>query len=114
MKKTIKGWCKQYDINWYGQGSFGPVRYDWKLVLSQGKSAIFSSMVESNIPESLKTTGRSILVFPNVNSKKNNGKISEERFLEIIHWVNEALHTNKANEDNAKQDNESERKYEIR
>jgi hypothetical protein len=65
MKKTIKQWCQQYDIDWYGQGTLGPIWYDWKLV------------------------------FPNINSKKNNGKISENHYLEIIRWVNETLDTDK-------------------
>ena len=95
MKKTIKQWCQQYDIDWYGQGTLGPIWYDWKLVLAPGRSAIFSSMVKSDIPEVHKTKRRSFLVFPNINSKKNNGKISEDPFLEIIHWVNETLDTDK-------------------
>jgi len=33
-----------------------------------------------------------------VNSKKNNGKILEARFIEIISWVNEALDANKSDE----------------
>ena len=99
MTKTIKGWCKQYDLNWYGQGTFGPVRYDWKLVLAPGRSVLFSSMVKSDMPELHKSQKRNILVFPNVNSKRNNGKISEGRFLEIIGWVNEALDANSDNQD---------------
>ena len=91
MKKTIKGWCKQYDINWYGQGTFMSIRYDWKIVLSPGRSAIFSSIVKSDLPELHKTKRSNILIFPNVNSKRNSGKISEDRFLEIIRLVNEAL-----------------------
>ena len=94
MKKTIKGWCKQYDINWYGQGNYGSVRYDWKLVMASGRSAMFSSRIKSSNPEIFNTNRRRILVFPNVNLKKNNGKICEERFLEIIRWVNEALDAN--------------------
>ena len=94
MKRTIKGWCKQYGIDWYGQGNYGSVRYDWKLVLAPGRSAMFSSVIKSSNPEIFNTNRRSILVFPNVNLKKNNGKISEERFLEIIRWVNEALDAN--------------------
>jgi hypothetical protein len=91
MKRTIKGWCKQYGIDWYGQGNIGSVRYDWKLVLAPGRSAIFSSMIKTDKPEILNINRRSILVFPNVNSKKNNGKISEARYVEIIRWVNESL-----------------------
>ena len=94
MKKTIKGWCKQYDINWYGQGTFGPIQYDWNLVLASGKSAIFSSMVKSDIPELYKSKRHKILVFPNINSKKNNGKISKGQFIKIIRWINEALDVN--------------------
>ena len=98
MKKTIKGWCKHYDINWYGQGTFGPIRYDWKLILAPGRSACFSSMVRSDIPELHKSKKRNILVFPNVNSNKNNGKISERQFIEIIQWVNEAWDANSVKE----------------
>jgi hypothetical protein len=52
-------------------------------------------MVKSDIPEVHKTKRRSFLVFPNINSKKNNGKISENHFLEIIRWVKETLDTDK-------------------
>jgi len=55
---------------------------------------MFSSMIKSGKPEIYNTNRRSILIFPNVNLKKNNGKISEARFLEIIRWVNEALDAN--------------------
>ncbi len=35
--------------------------------------------------------GKPILVFPNVNSSKKNGMISEEAFLRIINWVQRCL-----------------------
>ena len=96
MKRTIKGWCKKYGIDWYGQGNFGSVRYDWKLVLAPGRTAMFSSMIKSEKPDIYNINRRSVLIFPNVNSKKNNGKISEARFIEIINRVNEYLDTNKS------------------
>ncbi|MHA1451073.1 MAG: hypothetical protein ACTSP4_16855 [Candidatus Hodarchaeales archaeon] len=95
MKRTIKGWCKQYGIDWYGQGNFGSIRYDWKLVLAPGRSAIFSSMIKTDKPEIHIINRRNVLVFPNVNSKKNSGKISEARFIEIMSCVNEAMDANK-------------------
>jgi hypothetical protein len=98
MKRTIKGWCKQYDIDWYGQGNFGSVRYDWKLVFAPGRTAMFSSMIKTETPDIYNINKRDILIFPNVNSRKNNGKISEERFIEILSWVNEALDANKSDE----------------
>ena len=98
MKKTIKGWCKQYGIDWYGQGNFGSVRYDWKLVLAPGKTDMFSSMIKPEKSDIYNINRRSVLIFPNVNSKKNNGKISEARFIEIISWVNESLDANKSDE----------------
>jgi hypothetical protein len=94
MKRTIKGWCKQYGIDWNGQGNFGSVRYDWKLVLAPGRTAMFSSMIKTENPDIYNINKRSVLIFPNVNSKKNNGKISEAWFNDIISWVNEALDVN--------------------
>jgi hypothetical protein len=98
MKRTIKGWCRHNDIDWYGQGNFGSVRYDWKLVLASGKTAMFSSMVKTENPEIYNINRQNVLILPNINSKKNNGKISEARFIEIISWVNESLNANKSDE----------------
>lgn len=98
MKRTIKGWCKQNGIDWYGQGNFGTVRYDWKLVLAPERAAMFSSMIRNGKPEIYHINRRSVLIFPNVNSEKNSGKISEARFIEIINWVNEALDENKSDD----------------
>lgn len=59
---------------------------------------MFSSMIKTEIPDIYNINRRSVLIFPNVNSKKNNGKISEARFMEISSWVNEALDANKSDE----------------
>ncbi len=94
MKKTIKQWCKQYEINWLGQGSMGEIRYDWKLVLGKGRTAIFSSSVQGAMPEIHTINGREVLVFPNVNKPRNGGKISDSAFHSIIDWVNTSLDGN--------------------
>lgn len=63
MKRTIKGWCKQYGIDWYGQGTFESVRYEWKLVLAPGKTAMFSSMVKTENPDIYNINRRSVHIF---------------------------------------------------
>lgn len=91
MKKTIKQWCNHYQIGWLGQGNSSHIRYDWKIVLGKGKVAIFSSTVEGSMPEIHTINDRKILLFPNINKAKNNGKISESAFLYLIDWVNKCL-----------------------
>ena len=94
MKKTIKQWCIEYGINWLGQGKLSHIQYDWKIVLSKGTTAIFSSSVKGMIPEVIKINEKNILLFPNVNSSHRSGKISRSAFLNIIDWVNECLSGN--------------------
>ena len=90
-QRTIKQWCSKHKINWYGQGSLGGIRYDWKLAFGHGRSAFFSSGVSSATPAVQDLNGRPILVFPNVNTSRRNGKISEAAFLRIIDWVQRCL-----------------------
>jgi len=90
----MKQWCMHYNINWLSQGSIGKIRYDWKIVIEKGKSAIFSSIIDGNIPVAHKINKREILIFPNLNKPKNNGKISETKFRSIIDWVNTCLDGN--------------------
>ncbi len=59
---------------------------------------MFSSMIKSGKPDIYNINRRSVLIFANINWKKNNGKISEARFIEIINRVNEYLDTNKSDE----------------
>ena len=94
MKKTIKQWCSQYQINWLGQGNLGQIRYDWKLVRGKGKVAIFSSTIKGSMPEFHTVNDRKILLFPNINRSKNNGMISEAAFLNLIEWVDKCLDGN--------------------
>jgi len=91
VKRTIKQWCKLHDVDWYGQGTYSKIRYDWKLVFGPGRVAMFSSMVKSKEPETHEINGRKILLFPNVNSPRNNGQISEQNFLDTIKWVGDCL-----------------------
>jgi len=86
-QRTIKQWCVEHGINWYGQGSLGAIRYDWKLAFGHGRSALFSSAVTSSAPVVYELNGKSVLVFPNVNASRRNGKISEAAFLRLIDWV---------------------------
>lgn len=94
MKMTIKQWCAEQGINWLGQGAIGAIRYDWKLVLGKGRTAIFSSTVEGGLPEVRRIGKRDILVFPNVNRPRNGGKISRGAFQRIITWVENCLDGN--------------------
>ena len=94
MKKTIKQWCHQYEINWLGQGSLSSIRYDWKLILGKGRVAIFSSIVTGATPEIHTINDRQVLIFPNVNKPNNNGKLGETAFLNILDWVNKCLDGN--------------------
>ena len=94
MKKTIKQWCGQYQINWLGQGNLSHIRYDWKLVRGKGKIAIFSSTIKGSMPEFHSVNDRKILLFPNINRSKNNGMISEVAFLNLIDWVDKCLDGN--------------------
>ena len=94
MKRTIKQWCGEHKVNWLGQGSRSHISYDWKLVLRKGRSAIFSSAVESSRPEVQTVNQREIFVFPNVNCSRDNGKISETAFLRILSWVEDCLDGN--------------------
>ena len=91
MKNTIKQWCKEYEINWLGQGQNGSVRYDWKLVLGKGRTAIFASTVKGPQPELHRVGKREILVFPNVNRSKGGGKITKSAFLRILNWLDDCL-----------------------
>lgn len=90
-QKTIKQWCSEHNINWYGQGSLGAIRYDWKLAFGHGRSAFFSSGVSSAAPDVQELNGKPILVFPNVNTSRKNGMISEAAFLRIIDWAQRCL-----------------------
>lgn len=63
-------------------------------MLVKGRTVIFSSAVEGNRPMPQTINQREILVFPNVNRSKNNGKISETAFLRILNWVDDALEGN--------------------
>lgn len=90
-QRTIKQWCAEYGMNWYGQGRIGAIRYDWKLILEKGHSAIFSSAVGSSEPEAHDIDERVVLIFPNPNSPVKQGKISRAKFLRIIHWVKQCL-----------------------
>jgi hypothetical protein len=94
MKRTIKQWCADFDINWYGQGKISTLNYDWKLAFGKGRMAVFSSAVKTPKPETHDVNGRTILVFPNLNSAKDNGKISEDRFKHSGHWVEQCLEGN--------------------
>jgi hypothetical protein len=91
MKRTIKQWCKEHNVGWLGQGTTGSISYDWKLVLGKGRTAIFSSTVKGPLPEQKPVGSREVLIFPNVNSSKNGGKISEFAFLRLIAWVEDCL-----------------------
>lgn len=91
MKRTIKQWCAEQGINWLGQGSSGGITYDWKLVLGKGRTAIFSTIIEGELPEFRLIGKRNVLVFPNVNRPKNSGKISKAAFLRIVNWVEDCL-----------------------
>jgi hypothetical protein len=91
MKRTIKQWCREHDIGWLGQGATGGTRYDWKLVLGKGRTAIFASTVIGSLPESQRIGKRDVVLFPNVNKASKGGKISEAAFLRIIAWVEECL-----------------------
>lgn len=94
MKRTIKQWCGEHCVNWLGQGSTGGFRYDWKLVLAKGRTAIFSTAIEGDLPETRRLGKRDVLVFPNVNRAKDGGKISKAAFLRIINWVEDCLSGN--------------------
>jgi len=94
MKRTIKQWCVEQGVNWLGQGSSGGIRYDWKLVLGKGRTAIFSTVIEGELPETRRIGKRDVLVFPNVNRPKDGGKISKTAFLRIINWVEDCLDGN--------------------
>lgn len=94
MKKTIKQWCTHYQIHWYSQGKIGDLNYDWKLVLGKGKTAIFSTQITDNLPKFKQIGQKERLIFPNINRSKNNGKISEVAFKNIIQWVSDALDGN--------------------
>lgn len=91
MKRTIKQWCKEYEVGWLGQGTIGTLRYDWKLVLGKGRTAIFSSTVKGPLPELLPVTKREVLVFPNVNPPNDNGKTSRHESLRMLAWVEDCL-----------------------
>jgi hypothetical protein len=90
-KKTIKQWCAEYEMHWYGQGRIGTISYDWKMTLGQGRTAVFSSAIESSEPETHQTNNRTVLVFPNPNSPRNQGKISRTKFLRITDWVEQCI-----------------------
>jgi hypothetical protein len=90
-QRTIKQWCKEHAINWHGQARLGSIRYDWKLSFDHGQSAIFSSRVTSAAPQVHDVNGRSVLLFPNLNPSRGNGKISESKFLGIVAWVQQCL-----------------------
>lgn len=94
MKMTIKQRCVARGIHWLGQGKTGTIRYDWKLVLGKGRTALFSSTVKGDLPEVRRVGERDLLVFPNVNGPKNQGKISEAAFQRIIDWVQDCLDGN--------------------
>ena len=94
MKQTIKQWCADEGVNWLGQGSSGGIRYDWKLVLGKGRTAIFSTIVEGPLPETRRIGKRDVLVFPNVNRPRDDGKISKAAFIRIINWVEDCLDGN--------------------
>ena len=87
MKRTIKQWCAEQGVNWLGQGSTGGIRYDWKLVLGKGRTALFATIVEGELPEPRRIGKRDVLVFPNVNRPRGGGKISKAAFLRIVSWV---------------------------
>ncbi len=91
MKKTIKQWCREHEVNWLGQGQTGPVRYDWKLILGKGRTALFASTVKGPQPELHRVGKREMLVFPNVNRPKDGGKITGPAFLRILDWVDDCL-----------------------
>ena len=78
-------------MDWYGQGRIGTIGYDWKMILDKGRSAIFSSVIESSEPEAHQIKGRLVLVFPNPNSPRNHGKISRAKFFRIIEWIEQCL-----------------------
>ena len=94
MKRTIKQWCVEHDVGWLGQGTSGGIKYDWKLVLGKDRTAIFSTMVEGKLPEPRRIGKRYVLIFPNVNRSRGNGKISKTAFLGIIKWVEDCLSGN--------------------
>jgi hypothetical protein len=91
MKRTIKQWCKEFDYGWLGQGVIGSIRYDWKLVLGKGRTAIFSSEVKGLLPQQKPVGMREVLVFPNINQPNRGGKISESGFRRIVSWVEDCL-----------------------
>jgi hypothetical protein len=91
MRQTIKQWCREHDVGWLGQGATGGTRYDWKLVLGKGRTAIFASTVSGSLPEPQRIGKRDVLIFPNVNPENRGGKISEAAFLRIIAWVEDCL-----------------------
>jgi hypothetical protein len=94
MKQTIKQWCCEHGVNWLGQGSIGDIRYDWKIVLGKGRTAIFTTTVKGDLPETRNIGKRDVLLFPNVNRPKDGGKISKTAFLSIINWVEDCLDGN--------------------
>jgi hypothetical protein len=91
MKRTIKQWCAEQGVNWLGQGATGGIRFDWKLVLAKGRTALFSTIVEGGLPETRRIGKRDVLVFPNINRPRDGGKISKAAFLRIINWVEQCL-----------------------
>lgn len=91
MKRTVKQWCGEHGVGWLGQGCTGGIRYDWKLVLGKGRTAIFSTTGASGLPEPRRVGKRDVLVFPNPNRPKAGGKISETAFLQIIRWAEDCL-----------------------
>ena len=107
-QNTIKQWCSEHDINWYGQGSLGEIRYDWKLAFGHGRSAFFSSGVSSATPVVQELNGKQILLFPNVNTSRKIGKISEAAFLRIIDWVQRCLDGDVSGLENKEKPNKSE------
>jgi len=94
MKRTIKQWCKEHGFDWLGRGSSGGIRYDWKLVLRKGRTAIFASIIRGELPETRRIGKRDVLIFPNVNRPQRGGKISKTAFLQIINWVEDCLDGN--------------------
>lgn len=86
-RKTIKQWSAEYDLNWFGQGKMSRIRYDWKLVVEKGSGALFSTSVASPEPETHLINGRPVLLFPNPNSPRNQGKVSRTKFLRIVAWI---------------------------
>lgn len=91
MKCTIKQWCIEKHLNWYGQGVIGQFRYDWVVMLGKGRRAIFSSINTNNVPLLYPLRDHDVLIFPNINSSSQGGKISEQRFDRIIAWADTCL-----------------------